>query len=53
MAPSVVTLLGSEALSMTMQKVSSSSNILSSIIGIVNVIAVIPAGNATLYGPDL
>ena len=48
-----VTSLGSEVESIISMKVSCSSNISSSFIGILSEAVVIPGVNVTLYGPDL
>jgi len=47
-----VTSSGSEDSSIVRVKSSSSSNMLSSVIGTSNGTLVVPAGNVTVYGPD-
>jgi len=47
-----VTVLGSEDGSMVRLNVSLASNILSSLIGTVNKVLLLPAVNVTVYGPE-
>ena len=49
----IVTLLGSEYELIVSMKFSLYSNVLSSIIAILNVANVTPAGNVTVYGPEV
>ena len=49
----ILTLLGRDDASMVRLKFSFPSDVTSSIIGTSNVTLVLPAGNVTVYGPDL